>query len=215
MSTSSSLSTPPIDTAALTAWFLTNEQPISAIASIVFVVILALYQQPHSIWSFVLLAIIFFFAFQFSISIAFFFAALGSLIVGFASYDNLFQFSPRKAETMLSMMESFCDGDDCDKLPNTCDPADPTCIESFDGEEVENHPVDGSSIDVAKTLNTIVTSLTPQQIESMTTDTKELMETQKSLLKTVKELAPVITQGREMLETFKGYFGDAAAMGKV
>jgi hypothetical protein len=63
-------------------------------------------------------------------------------------------------------------------------------------------------VDVNKTIMSSISSLTPTQIESMTSDTKELIQTQKSLLETVKQLAPVVSQGREMLETFKGYFGN-------
>ena len=58
-----------------------------------------------------------------------------------------------------------------------------------------------------KTMLESYKSLTPGQVEHMTSDTKELIETQKSLLETVKSLAPVVTQGKEMLDTFKGYFG--------
>ena len=50
-------------------------------------------------------------------------------------------------------------------------------------------------------------SFTPDQLEHMTTDTKELIETQKSLMETVKSLTPVVTQGKEMLDTFKDFFG--------
>jgi hypothetical protein len=53
-------------------------------------------------------------------------------------------------------------------------------------------------------------SLTPGQIETMTSDTKDLIKTQQSLMETVKSLAPVISQGREMMDTFKDYFGPNA-----
>jgi len=62
-------------------------------------------------------------------------------------------------------------------------------------------------VDMFRTMLESYKSLTPDQVEHMTSDTKELIETQKSLLETVKSLAPVVTQGKEMLDTFKDYFG--------
>ena len=50
-------------------------------------------------------------------------------------------------------------------------------------------------------------SLSPDQVESMTSDTKDLISTQKQLMQTVQSLAPVISQGKEMMDTFKDYFG--------
>ena len=71
-----------------------------------------------------------------------------------------------------------------------------------DDEKFENPRVDAFS-----TFMETYKSLTPNQIENMTSDTKELIATQKSLLDTVKSLAPVVSQGKEMLDTFKDYFG--------
>jgi len=71
-----------------------------------------------------------------------------------------------------------------------------------DDEKFENPRVDAFS-----TFMDTYKSLTPNQIENMTSDTKELIATQKSLLDTVKSLAPVVSQGKEMLDTFKDYFG--------
>lgn len=50
-------------------------------------------------------------------------------------------------------------------------------------------------------------SLTPDQIETMTSDTQDLISTQQALMETVKSMAPVISQGKEMMDTFKDYFG--------
>ena len=66
---------------------------------------------------------------------------------------------------------------------------------------------DEDGVDMFKTMLESYKSLTPDQVEHMTKDTKDLIETQKSLMETVKSLAPVVTQGKEMLDTFKDYFG--------
>ena len=85
----------------------------------------------------------------------------------------------------------------------------------------EKHTEDFASDDTAKAPQTnhvdnfstfmeTYKSLTPGQIETMTSDTKDLIKTQHSLMETVKSLAPVISQGREMMDTFKDYFGPNA-----
>ena len=54
-------------------------------------------------------------------------------------------------------------------------------------------------------------SLTPDQIETMTTDTQDLISTQQALMTTVKSMTPVIAQGKEMMDTFKDYFGPSSS----
>ena len=76
--------------------------------------------------------------------------------------------------------------------------------ESVKEDDNEDEP---SYVDNFSTFMETYKSLTPGQIETMTTDTKDLIETQKTLMETVKSLAPVITQGKEMMDTFKDYFG--------
>ncbi len=49
--------------------------------------------------------------------------------------------------------------------------------------------------------------LAPDQIASMTKDTRELIETQKQLMGTLSTLKPLISDGREMLKTFGDFFG--------
>jgi len=73
-------------------------------------------------------------------------------------------------------------------------------------EEVEEEPFE-DNINIGKTFMAAYKSLTPDQIESMTNDTKELLATQQNLMSTIKSLAPVVIQGKEMLDNFKDYFG--------
>lgn len=63
------------------------------------------------------------------------------------------------------------------------------------------------NVNIGKTFMEAYKSLTPDQIESMTNDTKELLATQQNLMNTIKSLAPVVMQGKEMLDNFKDYFG--------
>ena len=53
-------------------------------------------------------------------------------------------------------------------------------------------------------------NLNPGQLEKMTSNTKELIKTQNDLMQTVKSFGPVLKEGRDMMNTFKEYFGDGA-----
>ena len=75
------------------------------------------------------------------------------------------------------------------------------------GDDDDDDEKEPNYVDTFSTFMETYKSLSPGQIETMTTDTKDLIATQKSLMDTVKSLAPVITQGKEMMDTFKDYFG--------
>jgi hypothetical protein len=85
----------------------------------------------------------------------------------------------------------------------------PTDNDSADDDDDDDNE---DVIDIGKTIMDTYRSLTPDQVENMTSDTKELMKTQQQLLNTVKDLAPVIGQGKAMLDTFKDYFGGSKEM---
>lgn len=89
------------------------------------------------------------------------------------------------------------------KAAATTAPAAPAAADDPDDDD-DKEP---NYVDTFSTFMETYKSLTPGQIETMTSDTKDLIATQKSLMETVKSLAPVITQGREMMDTFKDYFG--------
>jgi hypothetical protein len=63
------------------------------------------------------------------------------------------------------------------------------------------------TVDNFSTFMETYKSLSPDQIETMTSDTQDLISTQQALMETVKGMAPVIKQGKEMMDTFKDYFG--------
>lgn len=100
-------------------------------------------------------------------------------------------------------LEGFANQSDGAKAPSDDkgDDDDDDDADDGDGDEKEG-------VDMFRTMLESYKSLTPDQVEHMTNDTKELIDTQKSLLETVKSLAPVVTQGKEMLDTFKDYFGN-------
>jgi hypothetical protein len=67
--------------------------------------------------------------------------------------------------------------------------------------------VGGAHIDVGTTLMNALNSLKPDQVKAMTEDTRKLMETQKSLMGMLTTRKPMITDGKQMMETFTEMFG--------
>jgi hypothetical protein len=62
-------------------------------------------------------------------------------------------------------------------------------------------------LDAGTTFLNAYKSLKPDQISAMTKDTQELMQTQKQLMSTLQTLKPLITDGKQMMDMFQGYFG--------
>jgi hypothetical protein len=67
-------------------------------------------------------------------------------------------------------------------------------------------------LDAGTTFMNAYKSLKPDQIASMSKDTQELMQTQKQLMGTLATLKPLISDGKEMMEMFQGYFGNGKQM---
>ena len=65
-----------------------------------------------------------------------------------------------------------------------------------------------SYIDLGSSFLEAYKSLTPKQIERMSSDTKSLMSHQKKLIETLDNLGPVIKGGKKIMEQFKHYFKD-------
>jgi len=62
-------------------------------------------------------------------------------------------------------------------------------------------------LDAGTTFLNAYKSLNPDQISAMTKDTQELIDTQKQLMTTLNTLKPLITDGKQMMDTFQSYFG--------
>jgi len=54
-------------------------------------------------------------------------------------------------------------------------------------------------------------ALKPDQLKAMTTDTKQLIETQKSLMSMLQTIKPMMHEGRQMMDTFNDMFGQEGA----
>ena len=64
----------------------------------------------------------------------------------------------------------------------------------------------GPHIDASTTLMSALDALKPDQIKSMTEDTRKLMETQKNLMGMLHSMKPMLQDGKQMLETFGTMF---------
>ncbi len=76
--------------------------------------------------------------------------------------------------------------------------------------ELGNIPTEtqgGVHIDAGTTLMKALGSLKPDQIKSMTADTQQLMETQKSLMGMLSSMKPMLSDSKQLLDTFNDMFG--------
>lgn len=83
-----------------------------------------------------------------------------------------------------------------------------------DTQQVNNDDhIDEFVIDTKATFLDNLNSLTKQQIQGLNTDTKDLIETQKQLIETLKNMGPSLINGKNILDNFKQYFGNQADLG--
>ena len=75
----------------------------------------------------------------------------------------------------------------------------------------------GFHIDAGTTVMNALKALKPDQINAMTKDTKQLIETQKSLMNMLQTFTPMVKEGKQMMDTFGSMFNPAAgsAMGSL
>jgi hypothetical protein len=73
--------------------------------------------------------------------------------------------------------------------------------------EIPSQVKNGPHIDAGSTLMTAIKSLNPNQINAMTKDTQQLIETQKSLMGMLGTMKPMLNDGKELMETFQQMFG--------
>ena len=81
---------------------------------------------------------------------------------------------------------------------------------SNDEDEEEEYFIDskGSFLDNYKSLG-------PEQIKGLNKDTQSLIKTQKQLIETLKNMGPALKDGKEILDTFKNYFGKEDDISKM
>jgi hypothetical protein len=66
----------------------------------------------------------------------------------------------------------------------------------------------GPHVDIASTMNNALSALQPEQMAAMTAESNSLVETQKNLMNMLQTMRPVLQDGRQLLDTFSGSFGN-------
>ena len=69
---------------------------------------------------------------------------------------------------------------------------------------------EGPMLDTGGTLMKAMSSFDPETTQKMTKDTKQLLDTQKSLMNMLTQMRPILADGKELLQTFGGMFGGQA-----
>ena len=113
--------------------------------------------------------------------------------------------SKKKKKRKRKKKEKFSNKDD-DLVENKSE-----ISENFsDNEDEEEFFIDskGSFVDNYK-------SLTPGQVKGLNKDTQSLIKTQKQLIETLRNMGPALKDGKEILDTFKNYFGKDDDMSKM
>lgn len=73
--------------------------------------------------------------------------------------------------------------------------------------EIPTQVKNGPHIDAGSTLMQAIKGLNPDQINAMTNDTKQLIETQKSLMGMLGNMKPMLNDGKQLMDTFQQMFG--------
>jgi hypothetical protein len=68
----------------------------------------------------------------------------------------------------------------------------------------------GFHIDAGTTVINALNALKPDQIAAMTKDTQALIDTQKSLMGMLQTFQPMVSEGKQMMDTFQQMFGASA-----
>jgi hypothetical protein len=74
--------------------------------------------------------------------------------------------------------------------------------------EIPTQVKNGPHIDAGSTLMKAIQGLNPDQINAMTKDTQQLIETQKSLMGMLGSMKPMMKDGKELMDTFQQMFGN-------
>lgn len=72
--------------------------------------------------------------------------------------------------------------------------------------EIPSQVKNGPHIDAGSTLMKAIKSLNPDQINAMTKDTQQLIETQKSLMGMLGTMKPMLNDGKQLMDTFQQMF---------
>ena len=72
---------------------------------------------------------------------------------------------------------------------------------------------DGPHVDVGSTLMKAMDMLKPDQVKSLSSDSKQLLDTQRGLMDMLKQMQPVLSESRQLMDTFGSMFGGGMKLG--
>ena len=72
---------------------------------------------------------------------------------------------------------------------------------------------DGPTIDAGTTLMKAMDMLKPDQIKALSSDSKQLLDTQRGLMDMLKQMQPVLSESRQLMDTFSTMFGGGMKIG--
>ena len=112
--------------------------------------------------------------------------------------------------------EDDTNNDKSDNTPddNTDDNIDDTPDNTPDDNNNDNDK-DEFIIDSKASFLENYKSLSDKQVAGLNKDTQDLISTQKQLIETLKNMGPALKDGKEILDTFKNYFGNDKQMNDI
>jgi hypothetical protein len=115
----------------------------------------------------------------------------------------------KKRKSMLLMEhmteQSKEDGKDYKK---DLEEVDNKYVAEVDNNDDDFEPKNENKVDHKNSYLELFKSLKPDEINSLNTDTQELIKTQKQLIETLQSMGPALKEGKTILDTFKNYFND-------
>ena len=127
---------------------------------------------------------------------------LSAMLISYASYDLI----------NMEVVESFESSEDEEEEKDEIKVEEKKVEEKKVEEKVEES---GVSLDLGETLRDAYAKLTPEQLTSMTNETKELMKTQTELMKTLEGLTPIVEGGMNIIQKFSGKTGGNSSIGDL
>tara|TARA_B100000405_G_C16715679_1_gene420729 strand:+ start:2881 stop:3468 length:588 start_codon:yes stop_codon:yes gene_type:complete len=127
-------------------------------------------------------------------------AFLAAMLISYISYDLL----------NMEIMESFESSEDENEEDEKDEKVEVKVKEdTVSKKEVSKEPTPSDvSLDLGETIRDAYAKLTPEQLTSMTNETKELMKTQTQLMKTLEGLTPIVENGMNIIQKFNGKDGE-------
>tara|TARA_B110000858_G_scaffold198499_1_gene265797 strand:- start:4436 stop:5065 length:630 start_codon:yes stop_codon:yes gene_type:complete len=82
-------------------------------------------------------------------------------------------------------------------------------------EEADEEEEEDFQLDTKGSFYENYQSLSKTQVRGLNKDTQNLIKTQRNLIETLNNMGPALKDGRQILDTFKNYFGNEADIGKA